>query len=253
MRALDRDHVAGLLDDAYQPAVATLVEADRAARALGEVEAHLAQRDLLLDVADRVRERVRVLGRGAQDVERQPLRRAVADAGELAQLGDQALERRREQLRSSHRLRRRAARLGAPPGMPPPSPPSMSSALIGSKPPAASAPPIAFCWSSSAERSASLSAAVTMSWSISTSSGSTASGSIWSVCTRMSPEMTTLTMPPPAVASTVSDLSFSCASCCWASIAWACSSILLRLGGWGIRWIPPRGAGPRRRTPRRSG
>src|SRR5829696_7657733 len=80
MRALDRDHVAGLLDDAYQPAVATLVEADRAARALREVEADLAQRDLLLDVADRVRERVRVLRGGAQDVERQPLRRAVRSA-----------------------------------------------------------------------------------------------------------------------------------------------------------------------------
>jgi hypothetical protein len=99
VRALDRDHVAGLLHDADEPAVAALVEADRAAGPLGEVEADLAQRDLLLHVADRVRERVRVLGRGAQDVERQPLRRAVADAGQLAQLGHQALERGREQLR----------------------------------------------------------------------------------------------------------------------------------------------------------
>jgi hypothetical protein len=35
---------------------------------------------------------VRVLRRGAQYVKRQPLRGSVADAGELAQLGDQALD-----------------------------------------------------------------------------------------------------------------------------------------------------------------
>jgi hypothetical protein len=91
VRALDRDHVAGLLDDADQLGVAAVVLTDRAARPLGEVEADLAERDPVLDVADRLRERVRVLGRSAQDVEREPLRRAVADAGELAQLGDQAL------------------------------------------------------------------------------------------------------------------------------------------------------------------
>jgi hypothetical protein len=96
VRALDRDHVARLLDDADQRGVAPLVLADRAARALGEVEADLAQRDLVLDVADRLGERVRVLLARAQDVEGQALRRAVADAGELAQLGDEALDGRRE-------------------------------------------------------------------------------------------------------------------------------------------------------------
>ena len=77
-----------------------------------------------------------------------------------------------------------ARRPGRPPGAPPPPPmppmpprPSDSSALIGSKPPC-SAPPSWLCWSSSAIRSASLIAAMTMSCSISTSSGSTASGSI---------------------------------------------------------------------------
>ena len=39
-----------------------------------------------------VGERGRVLGRGAQDVEREPLRGARADPGQLAELGDQALD-----------------------------------------------------------------------------------------------------------------------------------------------------------------
>ena len=43
VRALDRDHVLRLLDDADRRRVAALVEADRAARALGEVEADLAE------------------------------------------------------------------------------------------------------------------------------------------------------------------------------------------------------------------
>ena len=94
VRALDRDDVAGLLDDADQARVAPLVLADPAARLVGEVEAHLAQADALLDLADRVGERVGVLGRGAQDVERQPLRGALPDARQLAELGDEALDGR---------------------------------------------------------------------------------------------------------------------------------------------------------------
>ena len=94
VRALDRDDVAGLLDDADEARVAALVLADATARRVGEVEADLAQPDALLDLADRVRERGRVLGRGAQDVKRQPLRRARADPRQLAELGDQPLDRR---------------------------------------------------------------------------------------------------------------------------------------------------------------
>src|SRR5205823_3976315 len=68
VRALDGDDVAGLLDDADDRAVAALVLADAAARAVGEVEAHLAQADALLDLADRVGQGVGVAGRLAQDV-----------------------------------------------------------------------------------------------------------------------------------------------------------------------------------------
>ena len=80
VRALDRDDVARLLDDADEPRVAALVLADPAARPVGEVEADLAEADPLLDLADRVGERVGVLGVDAQDVEREPLRGALADA-----------------------------------------------------------------------------------------------------------------------------------------------------------------------------
>ena len=55
-----------------------------AACLIGEVEADLAQADSLLDLHDRGRERSRVLGRGAKDVEREPLRGPVADTGELS-------------------------------------------------------------------------------------------------------------------------------------------------------------------------
>jgi hypothetical protein len=97
VRALDRDDVARLLDDADQAGVAALVGADAAARALGEVEADLAQPDLLLDLADGVSQRAGLLRIGAQDVERQPLGGARADARQLAELGDQALDGRRVQ------------------------------------------------------------------------------------------------------------------------------------------------------------
>jgi hypothetical protein len=95
--ALDGDDVAGLLDDADLPRVAALVRANPAARAVGEVEADLAEADLLLDLADRVGQRVGVLGVGAQDVEGQPLGGARPDARQLAELGDQALDGRGEQ------------------------------------------------------------------------------------------------------------------------------------------------------------
>src|SRR5215211_5928001 len=54
VRALDRDDVAWLLDDADEPGVAALVLTDAAARLFGEVEADLAEADALLDLPDRV-------------------------------------------------------------------------------------------------------------------------------------------------------------------------------------------------------
>ena len=64
---------------------------------------------------------------------------------------------------------------------------------------------------------ASLTAAMTRSWSISTSSGSTALGSISTVRTSPAPVITTRTAPPPAVASSVVSFSSS-----WACAIWVC-------------------------------
>src|SRR4051812_29785258 len=116
VRALDRDHVARLLDDADHLAVAALVLADPAARADGEVEAHLAVADGLLDLTDRVGERERLLGRQAEDVEREPLRRALADAGHARELGDQAVDWRGEHRGLSRLTAWAAAALASPLG-----------------------------------------------------------------------------------------------------------------------------------------
>jgi hypothetical protein len=61
VRALDRDHVARLLDDADDVGLAALVLADTALRLGGEVEAELAVADRLLDLADRVGKRQRLV------------------------------------------------------------------------------------------------------------------------------------------------------------------------------------------------
>ena len=104
-RALDRDHVAGLLDHADRGGLTALVLADAAGGLGGQVEADLAVADRLLDLADGVGQRERLLLRGAEDVEGQPLRGALTDAGQARELGDEAVDRRGEQGRSSVALR----------------------------------------------------------------------------------------------------------------------------------------------------
>jgi hypothetical protein len=99
--ALERDHVARLLDDADRGRLAALVLADAAGGLGGEVEADLAVPDRGLDLADGVGQRERLLLGGAQDVEREPLRCALPDAGQARELGDQAVDRRGEQTNKS--------------------------------------------------------------------------------------------------------------------------------------------------------
>ena len=91
--SLDGDHIRGLLDHADQRRVPARVLADPAARALGEVEAHLAQAHLLPDLANGVGEPERRLFVSAEDVEGEPLRRALTDPGQAGELRDQSLNR----------------------------------------------------------------------------------------------------------------------------------------------------------------
>ena len=160
---------------------------------------------LLLDLADRVGERQRVLVGGAQDVEGEPLGGPPADPRQLRRA-------RRSAAGSAGRTSwpTSPAGRGRPAAEPPVTPPIFDSAR------------------SCAARIPSLTAASTMSWSISTSSGSIASGSIVSSSSRRSPLILTLTMPPPALASTISSLSFSCASAMSACICWTCFIIAFR-------------------------
>ncbi len=60
--------------------VAARVDADLAALGLGQVAALGAEADPLLHLANGVGERERVLGRGLEQVEREPLGRSGADA-----------------------------------------------------------------------------------------------------------------------------------------------------------------------------
>jgi hypothetical protein len=78
--SLDRDHVDGLLDHADGAAVAPPVRADRAELLLGQVAALAAEPNELLHVLDRRGERERLLLRRREQVEREPLRRPLADA-----------------------------------------------------------------------------------------------------------------------------------------------------------------------------
>ena len=94
VRPLERDDVDRLLDDADRPVVAARVEADRAGLLLGEVPALAAEAHPLLHLGERSRERERLLGGSLKDVERQALRRALADPGEAGQLGDEVLDGR---------------------------------------------------------------------------------------------------------------------------------------------------------------
>jgi Na+/H+-translocating membrane pyrophosphatase len=63
--------------------VAALVLADATAGLVGQVEAHFAEHDPRLDLADRLGQRTGIVIGRTQDVKGQPLGRAVADPREL--------------------------------------------------------------------------------------------------------------------------------------------------------------------------
>ena len=99
VRALDREKVGGLLDDADDRPVAARVRADAAELLLGQIPALTAEPDSLLHLADRVCEREGLLLGDAEDVERKPLRRARAHAREAGELRDQVVDERAEHAR----------------------------------------------------------------------------------------------------------------------------------------------------------
>src|SRR5918999_2892395 len=100
MRALEREEIDGLLDDADDRSVTPLVAADPADLVFGQVAALAAETNAFLHVGDRAGERARLVLRRPQEVEREALRGARADPGQTGQLRDEVLDGGRE-----HRLR----------------------------------------------------------------------------------------------------------------------------------------------------
>src|ERR671930_2350332 len=74
VRALERDQVGRLLDDADDRVVAARVAADLAGLLLRQVPALAAEADALLHLLDRRREGERLVGRPLEDDERETLR-----------------------------------------------------------------------------------------------------------------------------------------------------------------------------------
>src|SRR3954451_7344977 len=174
--ALDSDDVLRLLDDTDDGRVAPWVAADAALLALRHVAAHDAEADLVLAFGEcRYQPAYVAVFRGEQ-VERDALRALGPDAGQPAELVDEVLNRS-----FVHRVA--VYRPGRP--RPPPKPPVNG--------------PIRSCASSPAARAASRTAATTRSWSVSTSSGSTAFGSMVSDTSSAEPVMVAVTSPPPAL------------------------------------------------------
>src|SRR5690606_34645017 len=198
--ALDDEHVFRLFHDADGGPVAGFVPADGARVGVGNGAADGAVNRLLPRLHDGLSQIDGVLPAARDDVIGQSLRRLGADARQLVQLVDKT---------------------GDGPGV-------VTHAAYNPGMPGMLSPPVTFAISSAAislaERSASLTAASTMSCSISTSSGSMAMLTIswW-------PLATTLTMPPPAAASTVFWASSSCTRIMSACIFCTCFNMRLML------------------------
>src|SRR5262245_50703988 len=92
-RSLDREDIERLLDDAQPAAVTTDVATDRAQRRVADVEAALAEDDLVADRDERGGQRSGLRVRSAQQVVGQALRGLRADAGQARERLDEARDR----------------------------------------------------------------------------------------------------------------------------------------------------------------
>src|SRR5262245_1665661 len=220
--ALERKQVVGLLHHAERPLLALRIAADAAGILLRHVEADRAVHDELLELGQRLPERRDLRSRALEKEEGQPLGRLRPDARESLERIDQPGDRLRVIRHYNPR-----------PGI-------LSPAVIL---------PISACTISRDLRRASLEAARTRSSSICASSGLMTSRSILIDTSSCLPLATTVTMPPPAVASTV----FFAASACICSIwAWSfCASFMMLPKPFTVILLPPGSAAAPR--PPRSG
>ena len=191
---LEGQDVERLLDDAQPALVPAAVAADRAQLLVADVEAALAEHDLVADVDEGRGERPGLGVGRAEQVVGQPLGGLRADPGQARERFDEPRDGLDEGGRHA---------------------PVTSPGCL--RPPVTAA---IFCSASSRDaRRASLTAATTRSWSISTSAGSTADGSIVMLTSSCLPVTVALTTPPPAEPST----------CAASSSPWTRSHLLLHL------------------------
>src|SRR5262249_17897302 len=207
---------------AERAAVARGIAADAAGILLGDVEARRAVEDPRLELGERVGQLADFLGRSLEEKEREPLGRLRPDAGQPLERVDQP----------RHPLRVIGHELG----------PRAQSPSPGILSPAESLPSSA-CIISLDLRSASLHAASTRSSSICASSGLMTSRSILIAVSSCLPLASTVTMPPPAVASTF----FFPISSCMASICCCsfCASFIMLPKPFTGLLLPADAAGPR--------
>src|SRR5262245_49832027 len=175
-RALEGEEIVRLLDHAETPGVSRGIPADAAGILLGDVPAARAMHDTGPELGQRHGELVDLVGGALEEEEREPLRGLRPDARQSLQRLDEARDGVGE---VGHHIPR--------PGILSP-PVSL---------------PISACIISLDLRSASLQAARTRSSSIWLSSGLITSLSILIATISCMPFAVTVTMPPPAVASTV--------------------------------------------------
>ena len=90
---LNREDVLRLLDDAQDGGIARAILTDLAAVRLAQIEAHLAEAQVVLDVGDRLGQLPCLFAGGPQQVKGHPLGGPGADAGELLQRFQQPHQR----------------------------------------------------------------------------------------------------------------------------------------------------------------
>src|SRR5215469_10715606 len=186
----DGGNVRRLFHHAHQALVAGRARTIAAWINIRDIATYRAKMKFFFKVADGCGQSFSVLAAGPENVEGHALRALAAYPGKFLEFVDE----------SSHGLGKLSHDLRLySPGSP--------------KPP--SIPPTVDCIASSTFCPAAFTAAVTRSWSISTSPVFTTSGSMWTASTCFLPFILTVTVPPPAEASTTVCCILSCNS-------WAC-------------------------------
>src|SRR5208282_3773661 len=200
-RPLDRHQVGRPFDHANHAVLARRIFADLAPRSVREAEAARAKHDALLHFEQRFGQRDHLFARTVEQVEGQARGGLFADSGQPRKLAHQPRHRGGQAVLALYIFRHNLGLLAI-----------QSSPMPGSFNPASgpASLPISVVTRSCARRRASLIATTSKSWIIARSLAASSAGSISIFRSRIEPSATTLTIPPPACASTVLAAASSC-------------------------------------------